>query len=85
MMTEDKIDRIEKVLKTSFKLTRFLRRAHNRVTKVFDENFEVFEKDIVRNTANIDKIVETLEALMGEGKSKLVERKEDDYTRRLYK
>lgn len=78
----EKIDRVEKVVKVSFKLTRFLRRAHNRVTKVFDENFENFEKDIKRNTANIDKIVNTLQELMGEKPEVL--KKEENYVQKLY-
>lgn len=82
---EERIKRIEEVLNYYFKLSRILRRKYNKTTKLFDGNFDVVDEETKRNTANIDKIVNTLEELMGLEKSgKVAEKKEDDYTRRLY-
>lgn len=61
----EKIDRIAKVVDYTCKLSKKLRRAHNRVTEVFNKNFEVFEEDIKRNSTNIDKMVRILEELVG--------------------
>ena len=83
---EDKVDRVEEVLKVCFRLARALRRKYNKTTKIFDKNFESFEEAVDRNSDNIDKIVNTLQELMGEGKSseKLPKKEEGEYTKRLY-
>jgi len=81
----DRIERIEKVLSYACKMVKRLRRAHNNVTEIFDSNFETFEKDVMRNSSNIDKIVHTLEELMGEKpEGNNIEKKENEYVKMLY-
>ena len=63
---EEKVERLEKVLLLTLRLAKAVKRAHNQVTGAFNKNFEVFDKDIDRNTVNIDKIVETLKGLVGD-------------------
>lgn len=63
---DKKVERIEKVLFLTWKLAKAVKRAHNRVTRIFNENFDVFDDNINRNTVNIDKIVKTLEELVGD-------------------
>ena len=63
---EEKVERIEKILLLTWKLAKAVKRGHNQVTRVFNKNFETFDKDIDRNTVNIDKIVETLKGLVGD-------------------
>ena len=82
---EDKVERVEEVLNVCFRLARALRRKYNKTTKIFDKNFESFEEAVDRNSDNIDKIVNTLQELMGENSSeKLPKKEEDEYTKRLY-
>ena len=82
---EDKVERIEKITGRAYKLAKLVRRRHNQVTKAFNKNFEVFDEEIKRNTANIDKIVNTLQELTGEKSSeKIPKKEEDEYTKRLY-
>ncbi len=83
---EDKVDRMEEVLKVCFRLARALRMKYNKTTKVFDSNFETFEGVIDQNIANVDKIVKKIQELIGEdsSKEKLPEIEEDEYTKRLY-
>ena len=81
---EDRVKRIEEITARAYKLAKLVRRRHNQVTKAFNKNFEVFDEEIKRNTANIDKIVNTLRELMGEkseGKKKV---KEKNYVKSLY-
>ena len=63
---EEKIKRMEKVLLLTWKLAKAVKRAHNSVTRVFNGNFDVFEDKVNRNAENIDKIVITLQELVGE-------------------
>ena len=63
---EEKVERIEKILLLTWKLAKAVKRGHNQVTRTFNKNFETFDKDIDRNTVNIDKIVETLKGLVGD-------------------
>lgn len=62
----DRIERIEKIVAKAYKLARLVRRKHNKVTNIFNKNFEVFDDKVDRNQKNIDKIVNTLKELMGE-------------------
>lgn len=63
---EEKVERLEKLLLLTWKLAKAVKRGHNQVTRTFNKNFEVFDKDVERNTNNIDKIVETLKGLVGD-------------------
>lgn len=62
----ERIKRIEKALTITWKLARVVKREHNSSTKLFNENFEILEENIDRNTHNIDKITKVLEGLVGE-------------------
>jgi len=63
---EERVKRIEKVLTITWKLARAVKRKHNATTDVFNDNFEILEKNIDRNTHNIDQITETLKGLVGD-------------------
>jgi hypothetical protein len=63
---EEKVERIEKVLLLTWKLAKAVKRAHNQVTRTFNGNFDVFEDKVGRNANNIDKIVKTLQGLVGD-------------------
>ena len=63
---EEKVDRIAEVLALTWKLAKAVMRTHNKTTKIFNDNFDVFEENVNRNAQNIDKIVKTLQGLMGE-------------------
>jgi len=68
-MTEElleRIKRIEIIVAKAYKLARLVRRRHNQVTDTFNKNFEVFEENIQRNSNNIDKMVKTLQELVGD-------------------
>lgn len=62
----ERIKRIEKVLVINWKLARAIKRKYNRTTDIFNDNFEILEKNIDRNTHNIDQITETLKELVGD-------------------
>lgn len=63
---EEKVDRIAELVALTWKLAKAVMRGHNKTTKVFNENFDVFEDNVNRNAQNIDKMVNTLQELMGE-------------------
>jgi len=82
---EEKVERIAEVLVLTWKLAKAVKRGHNRVTRIFNSNFDVFEDKVNRNSINIDKIVKTLEELMGEKSEKPIEKKiENSDIRRLF-
>ena len=79
---EEKVDRIAKLLALTWKLAKAVMRGQNKTTKVFNDNFDVFEENVNRNAQNIDKIVKTLQGLMGE---EVYEKKvENSDTERLF-
>ena len=61
----EKVERIEKILLITWKLAKAVMRGHNKSTKIFNDNFDVFEDKVSRNATNIDKMVNTLQELMG--------------------
>ena len=63
---EDKVERLEKMLLLTWKLAKAVKRGHNQVTRTFNGNFDVFEENVGRNAKNIDKIVKTLQGLVGD-------------------
>jgi len=73
---EEKVKRVEEILILTWKLAKAVKRGHNRVTRIFNSNFDVFEDKVNRNAQNIDKIVNTLQELMGEEGIKLEKSKE---------
>jgi len=81
----DRIKRVEEISNRAYKLARLVRRRYNKNTKIFSANFEVFDEEVKRNTANIDKIVHTLQELIGDGSIEILkEKEEDEYTKSLY-
>jgi len=63
---EDKVERMEKLLLLTWKLAKAVKRAHNQITRTFNGNFDVFDENVKRNSSNIDKIVITLQELVGD-------------------
>lgn len=61
----ERVKRIEIIVARAYKLAKLVRRRHNQVTESFNKNFEVFDENIQRNSTNIDKIVITLQELVG--------------------
>lgn len=57
---------MEKLLLLTWKLAKAVKRAHNGVTNTFNKNFDVFDDKVNRNATNIDKIVRTLQELVGD-------------------
>ena len=73
---EEKVDRIAELVALTWKLAKAVMRGYNKSTKIFNENFDVFEDNVNRNAQNIDKIVNTLQELMGEEGIKVEKSKE---------
>ena len=63
---EGKVERMEKILLLTWKLAKAVMRGHNKSTKTFNGNFDVFEDKVTRNAKNIDKMVKTLQELVGD-------------------
>ena len=63
---EEKVERLEKILLLTWKLAKAVKRGHNKVTHIFNGNFDVFEDKVNRNAKNIDKMVRTLQELVGD-------------------
>ena len=63
---EEKVDRIAEMVALTWKLAKAVMRGHNKNTKVFNDNFDVFDDKVNRNADNIDKIVKTLQGLVGD-------------------
>jgi len=87
-MTEkdpDRIERIEEIAGKAHKVARLVRRRLSQTTKITNDNFDLFNEEIKRNSTNIDKIVHTLEELMGEKpEENNIEKKENEYVKMLY-
>jgi len=63
---EEKVERIEKVLLITWKLAKAVKRSQNKLRRTINGNVEIFDDRTIRNASNIDKMVITLQELVGD-------------------